>query len=123
MYPSYAVQFHPGAGQSDFVSLATRTPHRGASYVRRAWPDEIKKNTKLNFFTAFVTGQWSNGYVEQETAGGCSGQNEICSYNTGACASANTLPACKALCDADSTCVSLEYDSNANYCQLSDSCT
>ena len=33
VYASRAVQFHPHGGQSDFVWLSARTPHRGASYV------------------------------------------------------------------------------------------
>ena len=44
VYASRAVQCHPHGGQSDFAWLPARTPHGGASYVRRAERNRIDRH-------------------------------------------------------------------------------
>lgn len=49
--------------------------------------------------------------------GGCSGRNELDGSG------ANTLDGCLNLCANDASCISFEFESTGNHCQMSTSCT
>jgi hypothetical protein len=53
----------------------------------------------------------------------CGGRNEICIGDEEPCSSANTVGACKAVCDAADSCTSFEFTMHSSNCQASTSCT